>query len=159
MTNATREELEQALMDSAKDDAERVRIVAMLADLHTARQEKAIHTKRDEKASGAVKDWLALTGEREVEDGERGICAWLEERGGGFIYDVKALVENEPDAAMVLLQAAVVMAVRLDDGVLTRIDKGNGATFIDTLMKYRMPAAGTVALRVGTTEEREKARK
>ena len=150
------EEITQAFEAAAL--ADRLRFVEMLAPLHVARQDAKSAKSRDDKYTPAIKDFLALSGETELVDGERGIVAWLESRGGGHTYDLASLVQNEPDAALILLQCAVLMAVRLDDTIITRAQKGNGAGWIDTLLKYRMPGTGTLALRVGTVEEREGSR-
>lgn len=157
----TREEaheaFEELLQDAMTGDAARSRVVAALAELHTARQEKSGWTKRDEKLSALVKDFLAAADERELLDGEAGVAAWIEERAGTPTFDLLSMVAAEAKAADVLLSAAAAGLIRIDNTALVRLDKNNGAVWIDLLKKYRMPGTGTSALHVGTTEEYEKA--
>ena len=140
--NAGGDLLQELLEENAIDD--RAEIVALLPSLHLQREVMGEARKEDKRLTERVKQWLLLARETEVEDGEHGIRAWLQERSGSPDYDVISAANASPEMVVKLAQAGVL---KVDRTALSAM-RGKAAHFDDFAARYAMPGQMSVALRV-----------
>jgi hypothetical protein len=108
-------------------------------------------TERRQKMAEQLKQYLLLSSEDSLSDGEVGAVARIQERNGATTYDLVSCVGTE-DGELAILQAAAAGMLRVDHAMLDRFRKGNGAVWADTLARYAMPGPPTYALYVERNE-------
>ncbi len=80
----------------------------------------------------------------ELRDGETGVVARIQERGGSPTYDLATLAASE--GAPAIIDAARAGMLRVDAVMLDRFRKAAGAIWADDIASVAMPGALTYAL-------------
>lgn len=137
---------EDALREIVKIERALDNVTQSVADSLQLADRKAIE-KRIEALKDTVKKWMADSREYSFQDHELGGGAALQQRGGGFVYDTKLMVEKDAGVTA-LVELARMGMVRIDDKMLDTFRKGGGSSSADVAWRYRMPAQGTFALYV-----------
>ena len=108
-----------------------------VGDLWQLRKQMRDDRERDKAMSRILKDYMEVTEETELVDGENGVAAKLQERQASGTLDLQELAQAHPDI--------VVMLAR-DGGLKADLKVIDGLTYAGQLVDYMRPGSTSYAL-------------